>query len=62
MELTKQVEEALQKPVQSSPEQARQIATAVKLVDELVRQGLMELPQYRLAHNAVPAKPIAFGR
>ncbi len=62
MELTKQVEETLKKPIETSEEQAAQISVAVKLVDELVKQGLMEPPKYRLAPTSVPAKVVAFSK
>lgn len=62
MELTKQVEETLKKPIETSQEQAEQISAAVKIVDELVRQGLMEPPSYRLASTSVPAKVFAYSR
>ncbi len=48
MELIQQIQEALQKPLNVDEEQARQIRTAVKMVDDLVQKGHIEPPTYRL--------------
>lgn len=62
MELARQVEEILKKPVETSKEQAEQISSAVRLVDALVTQGLIVEPTYRLAPMAVPSKVFARSR
>lgn len=62
MELTQQVEEVLKRLPESSQEQAEQINAAVKIVNDLVRQGLMEPPSYRLADTSSPSRVFAFNR
>lgn len=40
-------------------EQSEQIAHAVQLVDSLLKKGLAELPQYRLAPAAVSSRAMS---
>ena len=62
MELVRQVEEVLKKPVETSEAQAKQISEAVRLVDVLLTQGLIVEPTYRLASMGVPSKVFAQSR